>query len=446
MFSLFKDRIFLRNLGWLAIPIIINEMLNSLINMMDTFMTGKLGAASVTAIGLGNQVFFLFSLIIFGICSGASIFMGQYWGNNDIKSVHKVMGIAYLMVILDSAIFFVGTLFFPEIIMGIYSKDPEVIRLGAGYLRVVGFSYVLTGLIVVNNAALKATRCAMQPMITTFISLIVNIICNSIFIFVMKMGVVGAAFGTLCARTIELITQIVIIKARNNAVLTDFGDYFKLDKAFLKNYFIITTPVLLNEFMWALGTTVYNIAYKYAGTISQAAVQVANVVQNLFVVFGMGVGASCGILISNALGARDKDKAIDYAKKCTYLAILCSVFLGAVLFTISPFVVNLFDIENEGKHYAELMLWVVSIGMLFKTINYINIVGILRNGGDTIFCFICDTASVWLVGVPMAFLGAKYLGLPIYVVYAMVYSEEVFKTIVSQTRVIRKTWLKADDT
>ena len=282
----------------------------------------------------------------------------------------------------------------------------------------------------------------MQPMITTFISLIVNIICNSIFIFVMKMGVVGAAFGTLCARTIELITQIVIIKARNNAVLTDFGDYFKLDKAFLKNYFIITTPVLLNEFMWALGTTVYNIAYKYAGTISQAAVQVANVVQNLFVVFGMGVGASCGILISNALGARDKDKAIDYAKKCTYLAILCSVFLGAVLFTISPFVVNLFDIENEGKHYAELMLWVVSIGMLFKTINYINIVGILRNGGDTIFCFICDTASVWLVGVPMAFLGAKYLGLPIYVVYAMVYSEEVFKTIVSQTRVIRKTWLK----
>lgn len=442
MFSLFKDRIFLRNLGWLAIPIIINEMPNSLINMMDTFMTGKLGAASVTAIGLGNQVFFLFSLIIFGICSGASIFMGQYWGNNDIKSVHKVMGIAYLMVILDSAIFFVGALFFPEIIMGIYSKDPEVIRLGAGYLRVVGFSYVLTGLIVVNNAALKATRCAMQPMITTFISLIVNIICNSIFIFVMKMGVVGAAFGTLCARTIELITQIVIIKARNNAVLTDFGDYFKLDKAFLKNYFIITTPVLLNEFMWALGTTVYNIAYKYAGTISQAAVQVANVVQNLFVVFGMGVGASCGILISNALGARDKDKAIDYAKKCTYLAILCSVFLGAVLFTISPFVVNLFDIENEGKHYAELMLWVVSIGMLFKTINYINIVGILRNGGDTIFCFICDTASVWLVGVPMAFLGAKYLGLPIYVVYAMVYSEEVFKTIVSQTRVIRKTWLK----
>lgn len=239
-----------------------------------------------------------------------------------------------------------------------------------------------------------------------------------------------------------MITQIVIIKARNNAVLANVGDYFKLDKAFLKNYFIITTPVLLNEFMWALGTTVYNIAYKYAGTISQAAVQVANVVQNLFVVFGMGVGASCGILISNALGARDKDKAIDYAKKCTYLAILCSIFLGAILFTISPFVVNLFDIENEGKHYAELMLWVVSVGMLFKTINYINIVGILRNGGDTVFCFICDTASVWFVGVPMAFLGAKYLGLPIYIVYAMVYSEEVFKTIVSQTRVIRKTWLK----
>lgn len=442
MFNLFKDRIFLRNLGWLAIPIIINEMLNSLINMMDTFMTGKLGAASVTAIGLGNQVFFLFSLITFGICSGASIFMGQYWGNNDEKSVHKVMGIAYLMVIIDALLFFIGAMFFPEKIMSIYSKDREVIKLGAGYLRVVGFSYVLTGLIVVNNAALKATRCAMQPMITTFISLLVNIICNSIFIFILKMGVVGAAFGTLCARTIELIIQVIIIKIRQNAVMTNISNYFKFDISFLKNYFVITTPVLLNESMWALGTTVYNIAYKYTGTVSQAAVQVANVVQNLFVVFGMGVGASCGILISNALGARDKDKAMDYAKKCTYLAIICSVSLGAVLFLISPFIVNLFDIENEGKRYAEIMLWVVSVGMLFKTINYINIVGILRNGGDTIFCFICDTASVWFVGVPMAFLGAKYLGLPIYVVYAMVYSEEVFKTIVSQTRVIRKTWLK----
>lgn len=442
MFSLFKDRVFLRNLSWLAIPIIINEMLNSLINMMDTFMTGKLGAASVTAIGLGNQVFFLFSLITFGICSGASIFMGQYWGNNDVKSVHKVMGIAYLMVILDSAVFFVGAIFFPEAIMGIYSKDPEVIRLGAGYLRVVGFSYILTGLIVVNNAALKATRSAMQPMITTFISLIVNIICNSIFIFVLKMGVVGAAFGTLFARTVEFIVQIAIIKIRKNAVLSRFGDYFKFDKGFLKNYFIITTPVLLNEFMWALGTTVYNIAYKYTGTVSQAAVQVANVVQNLFVVFGMGVGASCGILISNALGARDKERAIDYAKKCTYLAIICSVILGAILFIISPVVVNLFDIENEGKHYAQIMLCIVSVGMLFKTVNYINIVGILRNGGDTIFCLLCDTLSVWCIGVPMAFLGAKFLGLPIYIVYAMVYSEELFKTLVSQIRVIRKTWLK----
>jgi putative MATE family efflux protein len=440
--KIFGDKIFLRNLGLLALPIIINELINSSVNLMDTFMTGKLGAQSVTAVGLGNQVFFLFVLITFGISSGASVFMGQYWGKGNISGIHKVLGIAILLAFADATVFFCGACFFPEAIMRIYSKDSEVIALGCSYLRIVGFSYFLTAVTVTINAALKAMGQAAQPMVTTFISLVCNIVFNYIFIFRLGMGVRGAALGTLLARSIELTVQLCIVFMRRHPIITAPKHYFEFDKAFLSNYFKIASPVLINEFMWALGTSIYNIAYKYSGTVPQAAVQIANVVQNLFAVVGMGIGTSCGILVANALGAGDNKRAQLYSSRCTVITVIVTIVTGCILALSSGHIVELFSIEPVGRHYAYIMLLVVAVGMLFKNINYINIVGILRNGGDTLFCLLVDTCSVWLIGVPMAFLGSAILHLPIYITFAMVYSEEFFKTILSGARVKSGKWIK----
>ncbi len=441
MKGLFKDKVFLRNITGLAIPIMLNELINSLINIMDTFMTGKLGAASVTAVGLSNQVFFLFTLICFGISSGASIFMGQYWGSGDIKGVRKVLGIGLIMSELAAFVFFLGTRVFPHTIMQIYSQDNEVIDLGMGYLKIIGFSYFIAALTTTVNASLKAIGEAKQPMFTTLLSLISNIVFNSIFIFGMHMGVRGAALGTVCARSIEAAVQMTLIIVRKLPVLVPrLSDYVRWNKKFLVRYAIVATPVLFNEFMWALGTTIYNIAYKYSGTQSQAAVQVAGSVQNLFVVSGFGIGAACGIIISNTLGARDAERAIDYAFKSTALTTIFSVISGIILALLAPFIISFFDIDTQGQRYALYMVYIVAVGLTVKNLNYINIVGILRNGGDTLFGLITDTASVWLIGIPMAFLGSKILGLPIYITYAMVYSEEFFKLIFSEARVLKKKW------
>ena len=441
MFNLFKDKIFLRNLSILAIPIVINELINSLINVMDTFMIGKLGPTYVTSVGLSNQVFFLFILICFGLCSGASIYMGQYWGSNDTKGVRKVMGIGLIGGQIAAIIFFIAIRFFPRAIMSIYSKDEEVIQLGIEYLNIIGYSYFLTAIIVVINAALKAIGQAKQPMITTLISLLSNIVFNSIFIFGFGMGVKGAAIGTVIARAIELSVQLVLIKVRKIPILGKPSDYIKWEEGFLLKYSKVAAPVLVNEFMWALGTTIYSIAYKYSGTVAQAAVQVASSVQNLFAVAGMGVGAACGIMISNTLGARDEERAVDYAFKATWLCVIFSLLSGAILAVAAPHIVSFFEIDDLGRKYATYMLYIVAICLVFKNVNYINIVGILRNGGDTFFTLILDTASVWLIGVPMAFLGSKILGLPVYITFAMVYSEEVVKLVFSQLRILKKKWV-----
>ncbi len=440
MRELFKDKIFLRNISSLALPIMLNELINSLINIMDTFMTGKLGAESVTAVGLSNQIFFLFNLCSFGICSGATVFMAQYWGNNDIKGVRKVLGLAFMLVESCAILFFLGATFLPKELLSIYSKDANVIALGETYLKTIGLSYLIMAFVNVVNVSLKAIGRASQPMITTFIALVTNVCLNYIFIFKMGMGVKGAALGTICARSLECIVQISLILIRKIEILGTPKDYTALDKVFIKKYLIIALPVFLNELIWALGTTCYSIAYKYSGTVAQAAVQVSTSVQSLFAVAGMGIGAACGILLSNILGAGDSERAIDYSKKGTYLTIIFSVLSGITLAIFAPFIISFFDIDEQGKKYALYMLYIVAVGILFKNINYINIIGILRSGGDTLSGLILDMTSVWLVGVPMAFLGSKFLGLPIYVTFAMVYTEEMFKMIFSQTRVLKRKW------
>lgn len=443
MINIFKDRVFLKNLYVLALPIMLNDLLNSSINMMDTFMIGRLGAESVSAVSLGNQVFFIFTLFSFGVCSGATVFIGQYWGARDIKGVKKVIGIELILALIIAFVFCILAVLFSRVVMSLYSNDDKVIEIGIGYLKIVGLSYFFTAVTVSFNAALKATGYAKFPMTTTFVSLVSNVIFNYIFIFICEMGARGAALGTLCARTIETTCVLAIVFGKKLPIAGSIKEYLNIKKDFIINYTKISLPVLINESMWGLGTTIYNIAYKYSGTVAQASVQVASVVQNLFIVAGMGIGASSGILLSNALGAKDTKRAEDYAKKCTVVAIMFSVIMGIILAFSTKGIVSLFNIGDEGRSYAVKMLYIVCFGLTLKTINYINIVGILRSGGDTVYGLILDSVTVWLIGVPMAFLGSYILHLPIYVTFAMVYIEEFVKLFFSEYRVmIKKKWIK----
>jgi len=434
------DKVFFKTLVFLAVPIILQEILNSSVNMMDTFMIGQLGDIEVAAVGLANQIFFLFSLMLFGINSGASVFMGQYWGKGEIESIHKIMGISFVLSFSAAFLFCFGALCIPETLMNIYSKDELVVQQGVKYLRVIALSYFMSAFIITINTALKSIGQTKFPMFTTFISLISNIILNYIFIFILEMGVSGAALGTIISRTIEVLVQILLINKFKVPIAVNIKNYFNADKEFTKKFLKLTYPVILNECMWALGTSIYNIAYKYSGTQAQAAVQISGTIQNLFMVVGIGIGAASGIILSNTLGAGDLKKAIRYSRNCIVMAVILSVIMGIGLFNCSGFIVSLFEVNDVVKLYAQRILFVVAVGMIFKTFNYTTVVGILRSGGDTRFCLILDASSVWFIGIPMAFLGSKFLQLPIYWTFALVYLEEFFKFFLSGKRVLSNKW------
>lgn len=442
MNKFFGDKQFIKNLAYLAIPIILNELLNSAVNMLDTFMVGTLGDAPVAAVGLGNQVFFLFNVVAFGINSGTAIFMGQYMGKNDLPNVHRSMGLAFILTFFVACVFALAATVFPETIMGIYSKDAEVIEMGVGYLRAVAVSYLFTAVTVVFNYALKISGNAVQPMLTTLCSFIINFAANYFFIFVMDKGVTGAALGTVVARSCELVIQFAAMVKFKRVIITKPSNYFKLNFKFCAPFIGITIPVILNESMWAFGTTAYNIAYKYSGTVAQAAVQIASTVQSLFMVTGLGIGSACAVILTNTLGAGDKQKALDNSHRCMFFGVLISVIMGCVLALSSSLIVSIFNVDEVARDYALKMLFAVAAAIVIKTVNYVNICGILRSGGDTAFCLILDTASVWFVGLPIAFIGSAVLSLPIYVTFSLVYMEEAVKLIFSVRRVLSNKWLR----
>ncbi|WP_317367450.1 MATE family efflux transporter [uncultured Tyzzerella sp.] len=443
MKNFFSDKAFFRNLFLLIIPIIFQELLNSSVNLVDNFMIGQLGEVAITSVGLANQIFFIFNLILFGVNSGASVFVGQYFGKGDFSGIHKVMGLGIILSLLNALIFVTAIVFAPEFLMSLYSKDPAVIAEGVNYLKVISPAYFVIAFIMAINAALKAIRKTHFPMITTFIALITNIILNYLFIFKLGYGVKGAAMATLCARCVELSAQLLITFGTKAPILTNIKNYFNFNKSFVASYFDVCTPIILNEIFWSIGISVCNMAYKFSGTDAQSAIQITGTIQNLFVVMGVAIGGGCGILLSNTLGRGDIEKAKEYSKKCMILTVIISSIMGIILVILSPYIINMFNVKDLVKEYTHKLLMVVSFGLIFKTYNYTTIVGILRSGGDTKYTAILDFSSVWLIGIPMAFLGAYFLNLPIYITYAMVYLEEIIKGFLTSTRVKKYKWAKS---
>ncbi|MFV0504598.1 MAG: MATE family efflux transporter [Lachnospirales bacterium] len=436
-----KDtKIFLHKLSVIALPIIIQELINSAVNITDTFMISSLGEAPITAVGLANQIFFLFILFVFGINSGASVFMGQFWGAKDTKSIHKTMGIAFISSQVVATTFATLAFFKADLLIGYYSSDAVVIDLGTQYLRVACFTYFLSAFSFTLNTAQKSTGHTKYPMLTTLIAFFTNIILNYYFIFIAKEGVVGAAKGTLIARTVELIAQIVIIRGLKLPILGRMKNYIAFDKKFVAEFFKKAGPVIANEMMWATGVTQYTRFYGQVGTEAQTSVQLANSMKQLFMVIGIGVGSSSGIILGNLLGANKINKAIRYAKKYIVTAGILSTIMGLGLIIGSPFIVQLFsNISPQVRDDTMKILIIISLLIPVLTFNYMGVVGILRSGGDTFVCLLIDALSVWLLGVPFTYLGIR-MGLPIYLVVACSYMEEIGKFLFVVIRVRQRKW------
>ncbi len=442
-----KDKVFMKGMLAIAVPVAIQNLVSSSLNMIDTLMISSLGQASIAAVGLANQVFFLYILLTFGINSGASIFIAQFWGKEDIPSIRKILGMSISLSAIAGTIFTIGALFFPEWIMGIFIKEAEVVRLGSDYLRIVSLSYTITAISFAYSIALRTTGRPKVPLKVSVIAFLVNTALNYIFIFgklgMPVMGIQGAALGTLIARVVEIILIIYSIYGTESILAASFTELTGFDMHFLKRYLITAYPVIITEGFWALGQIMYAIVYARIGEKATAAIQLTTTIQNLFFVVVRGLANACGVMVGSKVGAGEEDTAYQYAIRFIILSSISGLVLGMVL-ALAPDLLLMFFRNLDADLYETSRSLLVVMGLTFaiRVYNSIAIVGVLRAGGETRLAMLIDLGTVWLIGVPLAFIGALYFKLPVQYVFLLVTMEEVVKAILGVPIIKSRKWIK----
>jgi len=453
-----KDKEFLKKTFAITIPIVLQNLLNNLVNLVDTLMIGKLGETSIAAVGLANKLFFVYSLLLFGVSSGSGVLAAQYWGKGELLNIKRVLRIALLMGIGGSLLFAVPGFFFPELVMRIFTPLEDTILEGTKYLVIIVFSYPLTAVTLSYVSILRSMNYVKLPVVITGISILVNVFFNYCFIYgnlgFPKMGVAGAALATLIARIVECVTLLLLVYSHKagDGKLGDFihqkydkakeqGDKF-LNKVFLSKYFNTALPVIINEFMWGFGVTMYSLVYGRMGDAATAAITITNTVEQVALVFFFGICHASAVLLGNELGSNELDKAEEHAKNYIFMMFILSIVGGIIVFLVRNQVAAMFDVSDEVLNYVILCITVFALYMPVRMVNTLFIVAILRSGGDTKASLMLDVSSVYLIGIPMAVLGGLILKLPIYIVYAMIMIEEVYKLIFSYIRYKKKKWLR----
>lgn len=437
-------REFIKGIFLIGFPIMIQTLVNSLVNMVDVFMVGQLGEVSITASSLGNSWFFMYALLIGGITAAGSIFIAQYWGAKETAEIHKYMGIMFVGTGMLMLIFGLLSICGSDFVIRLYSKDPAVIDCGSRYIRIIGFSYFLFPITNVLVTALKSTENARIPMVGTLLSLFCNLTLNYILIFghfgMPKLGVTGAAAATLIARMIEFLFIAGYVFIRRPAIAADFKAYFSFSKIQIAEYIRYGFFIILGECIYAVGTAVYNAAYKYTGTESQAALQIVNSLSNLAMVTAIGIGQSAGVVIGKQLGRNEIDKSKRFCNLYLLFSGLFSLLMALMVVLVEPLFVECFQIGAQAKEYVLKMTWVLALTLPFKGINFTIVTGILRSGGDSNYCFLANFIGTWVVGIPLAFLGAALLQLPVYYVYLLIGADEVSKFIICLPRALHYRW------
>lgn len=444
--GMLQDRTFLRKAVMIAFPVALQGMLNTVVNLVDTMMIGTLGETAIAAVGLANKVFFVFSLLVFGVCSGSGVLAAQYWGNHDLKNIRKVMGLALSIALVGSLVFLMPSILRPRLVMRIFTTSEPAIAVGAAYLAVAALSYPFIACTNTYVAMLRAVGQVKAPVLISCVTILINIACNYTLIFghfgMPALGAVGAAAATLIARIIECGAVLCVVYISRSPIACHVREMFGYSREFIRQFLATCLPVIANEFMWGLGVTIYALAYGRMGDNAVAAITIAQTIQDITVVLFQGLSAATAVILGNEMGAGELKRAETYATNFFILQFLVTLAAMALCYAIRGSIISMYSITPEVARDVNLCLIAFILFMPFKNFNFVNVVGVLRSGGDTRVCLFIDTSGVWLIGIPMAFLGGLYLRYPIYIVYAMVMLEEVYKVVIGYVRYRQKKWLR----
>ncbi|MEG2175440.1 MAG: MATE family efflux transporter [Oscillibacter sp.] len=447
-----REKGFYKRLWLLALPLILQNLITTSLGFVDTFMVGLLGNNELSAVTAANSPIFLVQVIIFGLMSGLTVLVSQYWGRGDTDSINRAMGVAMylgLAISLSVAAVLVAA---PETVMRLVTPNETLVLLGTPYLRIVGVSYVFNSVSSVYVSMQRSTENPAFGMKVFAVSMVLNTFLNYMFIFgklgAPALGVTGAAIATLASRVVEFLIVVVYALVCRRTPLV-FRSLFCPGRTMLRSFAKYAAPVVGNETLWGLGTTMFTVIMGHMAISTEmlAAYAIMGNIDKFSTVACFGLAGATSVIVGKRIGEGAKKEEV-YDLGCCLLTVttLVGVVIGGCLalalptFFI-PHLFPLFQLTGLSLSIAITMCVVYICVMPMKAFDITNITGLLRAGGDARFAFAIDTIPLWLVVIPTAALLALVFHAPIWLLCLSIQGENFFKMPLGFARLLSKKWI-----
>lgn len=414
----------------LVLPIIIQNLLSAAVSSADVVMLNYVGQSAISAVSLASQYASVLFMVFYGLGTGATMLCAQYYGKGDMQAIQVIEGIA-LRFSLGISVFFAGAAFcLPEQMMRIFTNDQELVAVGASYLRCMSVCYLCWGITEVYLAVLRSIGRVVVSTAMNVLAFSLNVGLNAVFIFGLfgapKLGAMGVAIATSLSRLIELAACFGV-SFFNKDIKLDFRYLFVKNKALFSDFVRLSLPALGNDISWSLAFSMYSVIIGHLGTDAVAANSFVIVVRNFGTILCFGTASAGGILLGKIIGENKLEEARDGAKKLMKLTVLTGAVGGLIILAASPLVLSYAQLSEQAMHYLKYMLLINTYYVMGAAVNTTLIAGVFRAGGDSRFGFICDTIDMWVYAVPLGFLAAFVLKLPVMWVYFLICTDEFVK-------------------
>ncbi len=453
--SLIGDKSFYRMALMVALPIMVQNAITNFVGMLDNIMVGQVGTAQMSGVSIVNQLIFVFNLCIFGAVSGAGIFTAQFAGKKDHDGIRYTMRYKLIVCLILTAIGIGVFLLWGEPLIRLYltgegeaANADQYLSYGKDYLVIMLFGLLPFALNCAYASTLRETGQTVIPMGGGIIAVIVNLILNYILIFgklgVRAMGVEGAAIATVISRYVELGFVAGWTHLNHGEAPYSKGIFrsFRIPASLTKKIIAKSTPLLINEFLWASGMAVLNQCYSIRSLDVVPAINIANTIWNVFSVSFLAMGNAVGIIMGQKLGCNESPKVLkDTNRKLIAFSVTVCILFGVALAAISGVFPEIYKTTDAVRDLAGSFIRIGALFMPFCA--YANATYFtLRSGGKTFITFLFDSCFVWVVCIPMIAGLGYFTALPIIPLYFIGQATEMVKCILGGFILRKGTWMQ----
>ena len=451
MKNLFNDRGFWKTSIKLTIPVALQNLLTSSFSLVDTLLVSSLGTVALSSVGMCGQWAWLMNMILVGFCSATTLFVSQYWGVKDDKSIRHYSGISILLCFGVSFLFTAAGLVFPDLVIGMFNKNPDVISTGASYIRIVSLSYIPIAMTNILAAILRAVENVRLPMYVSAVTTILNIFLDYVLIFgkwgFAKLGIKGAAVATVISAWLGVLVIVAVSVLQRNILVTKSKLFLAFDKNELRQYVKKATPVVINEGMWGFGTFIFNVVFGNMGYEYFSALTIVRSFENVAFVIFIGITSAASVMIGKSIGKGNVQRGIEDSKRFSIIVPIIAVVVSVLIVIFRAQLVGVFNMGSNispiALETAYTLMIVYALAFPLRMFAFLQIVAVFRAGGETVSGAKAELACLWLLSIPATLAAVYLLKVPFVIAYLIMYIfEDVPKVVFCIKFYLSKKWIK----